>query len=210
LAAITHCLPAPSAESKRFAKAICGDDNDPAVFAQALIIAENEMVLRAIRAQRVAVVERLREKTAIALAKGNNSLRLAKARFKESKRALAELNALLPIVIEKYKDRLPADVCERPRCELVPLEVQLLLRDRTQTSDSIEEPPSATLPIDRDCGQVEERDEFEAMEMGAPDLIRLDRYERRIWSRQKRAIRHFLKMKLAPAPTDPPAEPPQQ
>ncbi len=203
LAAITHRLPAPSAESKRFAKAICGEDSDPAMFAQALIIAENEMVLRAIRAQRVAVVERLREKTAIALAKGDNSLRLAKARLKESKRAYAELVALLPIVLEKYKDQLPVKMHEAT-CELVPLDVKLLLQYNEQL-----EPESETIALDRYCSEFE-RDEFEAMEVGAPDLIRLDRYERRIWSRQKRAFRDFQKMKLAPALTDPPAAPPKQ
>src|SRR6516164_10431726 len=49
-----------------FAKAICGDDSDPALLAQAQVIAQNEMVLRAIREQQIAVVERLREPTAIA------------------------------------------------------------------------------------------------------------------------------------------------
>ena len=29
-----------------------------------------------------------------------------------------------------------------------------------------------------------------------PDLVRLDRYERRAWSRQKRAIRAFLNIKM--------------
>ena len=184
LAAITHRLPAPSAESKRFAKAICGEDSDPAMFAQALIIAENEMVLRAIRAQRVAVVERLREKTAIALAKGDNSLRLAKARLKESKRAYAELVALLPIVLEKYKDQLPVKMHEAT-CELVPLDVKLLLQYNEQL-----EPESETIALDRYCSEFE-RDEFEAMEVGAPDLIRLDRYERRILVAAKAGVPRF-------------------
>jgi hypothetical protein len=39
-------------------------------------------------------------------------------------------------------------------------------------------------------------DEFAALGEVAPDLIRLDRYERRAWSRQKRAIRNFMNMKL--------------
>jgi hypothetical protein len=44
--------------------------------------------------------------------------------------------------------------------------------------------------------RVDERDEFAALEEAAPDLIRLDRYERRAWSRQKRAIGDFMNMKL--------------
>src|SRR5215470_17693734 len=58
-----------------FAKAICGDDSDPALLAQAQVIAQNEMVLRAIREQQIAVVERVREPTAIALTKRDNSLK---------------------------------------------------------------------------------------------------------------------------------------
>jgi hypothetical protein len=39
-------------------------------------------------------------------------------------------------------------------------------------------------------------DEFAALGEAVPDLIRLDRYERRAYSRQKRAIRNFMNMKL--------------
>jgi hypothetical protein len=44
--------------------------------------------------------------------------------------------------------------------------------------------------------QIKDRDEFEALEQAAVDLIRLDRYERRAWSRQKCAIRAFMNLKL--------------
>ena len=49
LAAISHHQPVPSAEIVRFANALRGDDSDPALLAQARVIAQNEMVLRAIR-----------------------------------------------------------------------------------------------------------------------------------------------------------------
>ena len=35
-------------------------------------------------------------------------------------------------------------------------------------------------------------DEFAAMRRAAPDLERLERYERRAWSRRKRAISSFM------------------
>ena len=44
--------------------------------------------------------------------------------------------------------------------------------------------------------RIDERDQFAALEEAAPDLIRLDRYERRAWSRQMRAFRDFMNMKL--------------
>jgi hypothetical protein len=41
-----------------------------------------------------------------------------------------------------------------------------------------------------------QRDEHEALKEAIPDLIRLERYERRAWSRQRRAIREFLNIKF--------------
>ena len=43
---------------------------------------------------------------------------------------------------------------------------------------------------------IHERDETAALEEAAIDLIRLDRYERRAWSRQKRALRAFINLKM--------------
>ena len=43
LAAINHPPPVPSDEIERLARAICGDDEDPALFAEAMAIAENEL-----------------------------------------------------------------------------------------------------------------------------------------------------------------------
>ncbi len=40
----------------------------------------------------------------------------------------------------------------------------------------------------REQVEAEERDEHEALKEGVRDLIRLDRYERQAWSRQKQAI----------------------
>jgi len=51
-------------------------------------------------------------------------------------------------------------------------------------------------PLDLARKQIKERDEFEAFEQAAIDLVRLDRYKRRAWSRQKRAIRAFMNLKL--------------
>jgi len=39
------------------------------------------------------------------------------------------------------------------------------------------------------------RGEFDAMRLALPDLKRLERYERRAWSRRKRAIRDFIEIK---------------
>ena len=71
----------------------------------------------------------------------------------------------------------------------MPLELKVLL----QSPETIEEEERA---LDLARQQMKERDEFEAFEQAAIDLIRLDRYERRAWSRQKHAIRVFMNLKL--------------
>ena len=42
----------------------------------------------------------------------------------------------------------------------------------------------------------DDRDDYEALEAAVRDLVRLDRYERRAWSRQKRAILQLANIKL--------------
>src|SRR5258708_7745965 len=105
LAALTHRQTAPSAEIEQFASALCGNDGDPVMFAQAVKIAENKMLLQAIRKQHIAAVERLRERTAVAFAKKDNSLEVAKLRSYESQQAEQEIKARLPELIMKYKDK---------------------------------------------------------------------------------------------------------
>ena len=43
--------------------------------------------------------------------------------------------------------------------------------------------------------EARQRDEHQALRTAAPDLVRLDRYECRAWSRQKRAIQEFMMIK---------------
>ena len=54
--------------------------------------------------------------------------------------------------------------------------------------------------------EVCRRDEHDALKSAAPDLVRLDRYERRAWSRQKRAIEEFMMIKARSAQRIPAAE----
>jgi hypothetical protein len=68
-----------SPELERYAKPLCEGTNDPLLLEQALVVARNEHVLQAIAAQRTAVIERLRDPRFIALAKGDNSLKLGEA-----------------------------------------------------------------------------------------------------------------------------------
>jgi hypothetical protein len=73
--------------------------------------------------------------------------------------------------------------------EMVPIRIKALLQE-------CESPDLWQRAFETATKQIVERDEYEALEEAAPDLIRLDRYERRAWSRQKRAIRDFMNITL--------------
>jgi hypothetical protein len=195
LAAVTHPHPPPSPEIERLAKAICAETDNSALATQARVIAANELALRAVREQQIAVVERLREPTARAFAKGDNSLELAKARCMQSWLAHRDIVSLLPKAIEKYQEQLPRSepsvVAADLGDDLVPLRLKVLLEEPDWM-----DPDEGTLALARQQIEKEERDELEALEAAVPDLVRLDRYERRAWSRQKRAIRDFIDTKI--------------
>jgi hypothetical protein len=193
LAAIALRQSVPSAEIDELAGALCGDDRDPTLFAQAVKIAENEMTLRAIRVHQVAVIERLREPYVAPFSKKDNSLGLAKGRSFEAWLADREIMARVPELLEKYKDQMPPPLNEDTRewrryMDFVPIRLKALL----QEPDDIDE---ATRERARKRVEAGYRDEHEALETAVGDLIRLDRYQRRAWSRQKRAIREFIRMK---------------
>src|SRR5262249_32014786 len=147
-------------EIDRLARAMCGADANPLLFEQAVAIAEGELMLRKIRAERLAIIERLRDVMAMPL-KRNNGLALGRARFAEFDGQDAELEQL------------------KAKFKALPREEQDALFDREEEREASGEQE----PI-----PVAQRDELEAMQLATPDLNRLARYERRAWSRQKRAF----------------------
>jgi hypothetical protein len=196
LSATINRRPAPSGAIERLALAICGQDADEALLEQARIIAANEFTFRAINAQKIAMVERLRDHTAIALAKGDNSLELAKARFMQAWLAHREIEALIPKIREKYKDQIrrPAKSTNGLELEtgMIPINIKALLSEEPVSVEA----KHHAVDVARKLINAQERDEYEALEEGVADLVRVDRYERRAWSRQKRAIRSFMNLRL--------------
>ena len=155
-------------EIKQIANLICQGEQNPQLFEQALVIAENEQLLRFARAERIAVIERLRDEKMVPLAKGDNRLALVKARFREASVAYPELVKVRALVEETF------NVGRDPEFE------------------ELEEPfRSAWHPQ-----PPKERDEYEAMQEAMRDLGRVFRYERRAWSRRKRAIREYITIKV--------------
>jgi translation elongation factor EF-1beta len=144
------------------------------------------------------LVERLREQTAIALSKGDNSLTVATARFMQAWLAHREIRALVPKVRKKYRKQMLPPHCDSSGRDIsldfgiIPINIKALVEE---DSGSIEPSENALKAAFR-LVESTERDEHEIMEEAAIDLIRLDRYERRIWSRYKRAIRSYMNLKL--------------
>src|SRR6185436_7075949 len=93
----------------------------------------------------------------------------AKVLLTDSNAALGKSVAGVPSFLEKYKDQIEANKSFPSPFDIVPLELKVLV----QSFETIEEEERA---LDRARKQIKERDEFEAFEQAAIDLIRLDRY----------------------------------
>jgi hypothetical protein len=169
LAALTHLDPMRPRDVELMARALCGDDIDPLLFEQAQAIAESELLLQCVRAERIAVIERMRDVTAVALTIRDDSMARAKARALEMEVAAVEL--------ERIQARYDAMTVE---------ERSKLYEEYDRELDELDSKPAP----------IAERDEIDAMREAMPDLERLARYERRAWSRQKRAMRHFMDIKI--------------
>ena len=178
----------PADAVERLVVAICGGERDPELPAAARAIAESAFVLSAIRRQKIVVIERLKEATAIALRKGDNSFNLAKARFMQAWLAHWEIQKLVPQVMKKYESEIGPPLDASDWDDIVPIGIKALLEEEEPS----EEEASRALEIARQEIRRQQRTEYEAVEEAIPDLTRLERYERRAWSRQKRAIQEFV------------------
>jgi hypothetical protein len=185
LAAITRLNPALAPDIERMAKTICANDQNPLLFEQALMIAENETVLLCVRAERVAVIERLRDGTASPLARKDDSLARAKARFRLAKLGYEGRVQAKDKNKDTNKDTNKANKVAGDNGK----EQDGKARDLAQKRQGAPAQP-AVKPQ-----PMKLRDEFDAMCLAMPDLDRLERYERRAWSRRERAMRHFTQIK---------------
>jgi hypothetical protein len=168
LAALKHLEAKLPRDIDLMARALCGDDMNPLLLEQARVIAESQLLLRCVNAERVAMIERMWDASAVPLTKRNDLAR-ARARAREAQLAWEEFEPMRDKFNAKSRE-------ERERlCEEYDRDVErLALKPR---------PPQG-------------RDEVQAMREAFPDLNRLARYERRAWSRRKRALRHFMHIKF--------------
>jgi hypothetical protein len=191
-AATIHRQSMPQSHIEHFARTLCGDGDDPLLFEQALTIAENYLLLSLIEAQQLAVIERLWDPTETALVKGDNRTRLMRARVRKRKLALRLLVPLREALLEKYKDVLGEDTLLSD-C-LIPSHLDSYLDEKASEFES----EALKQPDVRFHSQfcMKPRGDVAAMQEAARDLLRLERYQRRAWSRLKTAIRRFINLKL--------------
>ena len=89
--------------------------------------------------------------------------------------------------MKKYEVKIPHTDLDG---DIVPVEIKALVEEPT------DEEQERALEFARCEIQRQQRNEYDAVEGAIPDLIRLERYERRAWSQQKRAIQQFVLIKF--------------
>ena|SRR5579862_2796255 len=119
------------------------------------------------------------------------------------------IKARLPEIFRKYRAEMVAEMGPKGLASANTYHEimrRLTLNGAFTESDAVwiivevlldEEKPLDNEILERTRKEIEacRRDEHDALKAAAPDLVRLDRYEWRAWSRQKWAIREFIKMK---------------
>jgi hypothetical protein len=143
--------PAVAKQVERMVDAICAGDHDPLLREQAVLIAENQHWLSLVRAQKIAVIERMRDPEALPPSP-------------EQRKAQADLQRYVEDLIAK---RRAAGHTRKP------------------------------VPAKEKKSKDAERNEYDALRAAMDDLERLLRYERRAWSRRKKALRGFMAIKFA-------------
>jgi hypothetical protein len=170
------------AEIEELAKAICNGASDPLLVEQALIIAKNDLVLDCVQREWIAVIERHKDKTATPLAGGDLGFARAKARFE-----LAKL--VYPMLVgAPGKDAAGPNAASSHAAPTTAVSAgdEQMRSTRQRERAASKSAKGVTLPL--------ERDEFDAMRAAMPDLLRLERYRRRAWSSQRRAVQRFMEI----------------
>jgi hypothetical protein len=153
-----------SMEVERIAKAICGDRATPALYEQAVIIAESDILLRKLRAARVLAIQ------------GNSIAR--------PKLDLA--NQPSDLAIEEWIVAIEALEPGRSHAE-----TKSLARAAREVLAALARTNANIGAKDSDQPTPQTRDDVDAFQRALPELVSLDRYEGRAMSRRTRAIRMF-------------------
>lgn len=180
LAAFAGTTRVMSDQIKQIVDAICDDNDDALLREQAVAIAESQLWLACIGREKLAVLERLRDPNERALS------------WQKTRQAYAEKRAKIDLRFRVYdlaQEQLP--------------EVRALIDATKRAGRDYEREP---LPAHLEAAWPpaflkrrrprKERDEYEMLREGIRDLERLLRYEKRAWSRLKKAICRFMAAKF--------------
>jgi hypothetical protein len=137
------------------------------------------------------LLEELREPILAAAAslEANESLRIC---FPQRAERVAFIRNQLKLMVASERERLMARGWRMESDGIVPIRLMALMDEREE-SNAVGPSDGANTAAGHGA---EERDEYEALEAAARDLLRLERYERRTWSRQKRAILALANIRL--------------
>jgi hypothetical protein len=195
LAAILPQQPLVSAEIERMAKLICPDSNSPA-FEQALIIAECEVVLRQARAARVALIER-----AIHRPGGSRALLPGFPTEDAWRREVIDdlVHGRFGIAAKRLKQAGDSVRTHTKRLALHRNDAEKTVQAQADAPQpALDEKGTGAKEATSGSNATTET-AIEALRRAIPELLRLERYVQRAFSRRKRAIRQFIAISLVDA-----------
>jgi hypothetical protein len=112
--------------------------------------------------------------------------------FPDEKQRAAIIEERVQSWVERETARLKAQGWRLESDDIVPIRLKALLDEAEEMELSVRTDQGDDSVIE----QFEGRDEYEAVEAAALDLMRLERYEQRTWSRQKRVILQLTRIRL--------------
>jgi hypothetical protein len=163
------------AEIEGFAKALCEDQQDPALLVQARIIAENHLLRRAIRQRKLSLIARQMTETQVQA---------------EYDRQI--VNKLLAAIFRRFSEYLPPLGWFRERYSSG--EIFERLQEYFDGEDLTALKKFAKRFIRRHLVPPRKVDECTALVLAGAEIDRLERYESRAWTRQARAMRSLFEI----------------
>jgi len=198
LATIGRDSPSVSAQIERIAQAICGGDAaSPAQYEQALIIAECEVVLLRVRLARVAAIERARRN-----APSSKGLIPGFPTNQEWAHAFYHLAHGRPqdmaILLDQGADAVRLFSTQMSASHP---EVNAQQGERNHQQSTVRDDGEGAMPPSRNPSLTMDSSELDVLRRAVPDLMSLDRYARRAFSRRRRAIRNFIASSIVHRPS---------
>ena len=187
LAAVAFPNPEMAVAMCEDVRALCGDDDNPRLAEVAKTIAECDFILRAVRKEKILAITASRQRSA-----------LARTRQDMCRQHLIEWFEEVKLAVLEFESLTGASTSDDVKCESVKEAVyfEAKLSDPSPGGELAAQRLSSTEPAPKLSWRIVtviERDEFAAMYEAMPDLMRLKRYERRAWSRRRRAILEFYR-----------------